>query len=191
MAQQMPNSIPLYEEAARGFRAIVAAIKPDQLGRSTPCALWNVQQLVMHNLKVAEFVHQLFSTGQSTVDDTAVSGPLPKEGAVAAFDARAGRVLGWIKARGAANKQVNTPFGQMPAGQFLMFPTMDLLVHRWDLAKGIGQDTTLPAHLAEACLALAPAIDGARSAGVFGPAVAVPANARAQDRLLGITGRRP
>ncbi len=191
MTQQMPNSIPLYGEAARGFRAMMAAVKADQLGRNTPCTLWNVRALLIHNLKVAEFVHQLFTTGQSDEDDSAVGGPLPKEGAVAAFDGAVSRVLGWIKAPGAIDKQLNTPFGQMSAGQFLMFPTLDLLIHRWDLAKGIGQDTTLPAHLVEACLGLAPGIEGGRSMGVFGPAVAVPAHARAQDRLLGLTGRHP
>jgi len=46
-------------------------------------------------------------------------------------------------------KIVETPFGEMPGGQFIMVPITDMIVHAWDLAKATGQNTTLDAGLAE------------------------------------------
>ncbi len=190
MTQKTPDPVSLYEEAARRFRATLAAVKESQLNSPTPCAEWSVKALVVHNLKVAEFVHGVF-TGNVTGDDTQVNEPLPKEGAVPAFDARVRGVLAVVKAPGAMENQLETPFGKMTGGQFLMMPFMDLLVHRWDLAKATGQGTRLEPHLVAAALALAPIIDGSRQLGIFAPAVPVPATASPQDKLIALTGRKP
>jgi len=40
-------------------------------------------------------------------------------------------------------KIVETPFGEMPGGQFIMVPITDMVVHAWDLAKATGQNSTL------------------------------------------------
>ena len=56
MTQQMPNPIELYEAAAQGFRQALSAVKDDQMNSATPCALWNVQALINHNVDTTEFV---------------------------------------------------------------------------------------------------------------------------------------
>ena len=192
MTQQMPNPIDLYEAAAQGFREALSAVKDDQMTSSTPCALWNVQALINHNVVTTAFVHGAL-TENNTIDSGDVIGhPLPEEGAVAAFDAGVAKVLDLIKESGSAEKQITTPFGPMKRVEFLMAPFMDLLIHRWDLAKGTGQNITLDSGLVEVCYAaFEPQMEGMRQMGIFGPAVEVAAGANMQDKLIGMMGRNP
>ena len=187
----MPDSIELYEGAVKYMRDIIAGVRPDQMGSATPCAEWNVQALINHNIKVSQ-VFRTMMTGGDKVDPFDVSGPIPPEGAVAAFEASTGALLKAIKAPGAVEKVVKAPFGEMPGGQLIMIPFADLLIHKWDLAKGTGQESSMDSSMADACHALlAPMMEGMRSGGNFGPAVTVPGSANIQDKLLGITGRTP
>ena len=88
---------------------------------------------------------------------------------------------------------VTTPFGEMPAGHFMMIPMLDLVVHRWDMASATNQANAIDSSIAEICLGvLSPeAAEGGRKMGAFGPEVVIPATASARDRLLGVTGRTP
>ena len=192
MTQQMPNPIELYEVAAQGFRQTLSAVKDDQMSSSTPCTLWNVQALINHNVDTTEFVRGALLEN-ITIDSSDIIGhPLPAEGAVAAFDAGVAKVLSLIKESGSAEKQITTPFGPMKRVEFLMAPFMDLLIHRWDLAKGTGQSTALDSGMVEVCYAaFEPQMDGMRQMGIFGPAVQVPAGSSAQDKLIGMMGRNP
>ena len=196
MAQQMPNPIELYEAAAQGFRQILSGVRADQMGSTTPCTKWSVQALINHNLKVAGFAQGVIQ-GNITVNPMDVSGSLPAEGAVAALDAGVARILELAKAPGFLERELNTPYGPMSGGHFLMNPFTDLLIHRWDLAKGTGQNTTLDSGLVQACYnAIAPNMEAFRNIEfggdhVFGPEISVPASASMQDKLIGITGRQP
>ena len=169
----MPNPIELYEGARDYMIPIIGGVNPSQLTNPTPCSEWNVQQLINHNLKVIQFVENVVAGGPP-VDDTIVSGPLPEEGAREAFIVGTDRVLAMMKASGMLEKVVSTPFGDMPAGNFLMFPFGDILIHKWDLAKATGQDTSLDSAMAQVVYqAWAPVLDGMRGT-AFGPAVPVP-----------------
>lgn len=78
--------------------------------------------------------------------------------------------------------------GHAVAGTF-----MDALIHTWDLATAIGQDDVLDPELVEACVAmfLPDMPERGRASGLVGPAIAVPASASPQDRLLAAMGRQP
>ncbi|AWB93767.1 TIGR03086 family metal-binding protein [Aeromicrobium chenweiae] len=72
------------------------------------------------------------------------------------------------------------------------FYVADVFMHTWDLARATGQDDTLDPAVCEALLAgMVPIEDAMRSSGQYGPAVPVPADASAQDRLLAFIGRDP
>ncbi len=192
MAQAgMPNPIELYEGARDYMIPILGGIQASQLTGSTPCTEWNVQQLINHNLLVAEWVHNTFTGGEG-VDPFAVDGDLPAEGAQAAFAAVTDQVLQAIKAPGMLEKVITTPFGEMPAGNFLMFPFGDILIHKWDLAKATNLDTVMDSSMADACLqVMSPMLQGNREGGFFGPEVTVPIDASSRDKLLGLAGRNP
>ena len=195
MAQQGPNPIELYEGAVSYMRPILAGVASNQLGNATPCTDWNVQQLITHNIKVTGFALGMLQ-GNITVNPMDVSGDIPAEGAENAFVAGTNRVLEFLKSAD-LSKVIDTPFGPMPTGQVIMFPTLDMTVHKWDLAKGTNQDTSIESGLAEVCYAVAEAAAEAlrqnAEAGLpaFGPEVTVPISASIQDKLLGISGRTP
>ena len=69
---------------------------------------------------------------------------------------------------------------------------MDALIHAWDVAKATRQDASPDPELVEACSAmfLPDMPERGRASGLVGPAVVVPADASAQDRLLAAMGRR-
>ncbi len=191
MAQpETPDAIELYERAVGIMRSILAGIRPEHLALATPCSEWNVQQLILHNLKGAECAYSLL-TGGGFVNPMDVDGLLPTEGAATAFEATSGRVLELVKSPGGAEKIVEMPGMQVTAGQFLMQMFGDSLIHAWDLAKATGQDAGIDDVTAEVCYRmLEPQIDGGRQMGFFGPEVAMPDGAGGLDRLLGLTGRR-
>lgn len=63
---------------------------------------------------------------------------------------------------------------------------------RGEVARAMGQDTTLSDDLAKECLDLVTRMDAMlRSAGVCGPKIDVPEGASLTDRLVGLMGRRP
>ena len=190
MTQSGPNPIEVYEGAAQMMRPIMAGVASSQLSSSTPCTEWNVQQLIQHNLKVSQWVHNLL-TGTGSVNPMDVSGELPREGAAAAFEAIANGLLATAKSMD-LEEVVEGPFGPMTVGQLLIVPSGDIVVHKWDLAKATDQDTSLDSGLAEVCFhAMLPVTPGGREQGFFGPEVNVPANATIQEKLLAVTGRQP
>ena len=186
-----PNPIELYEGARDYMIPIIGGVQASQLSGSTPCTEWNVKQLINHNLLVAEWIHRTLTGGEG-VDPFAVDGDLPEEGAQAAFAAVTNKVLDAIKAPGMLEKVITTPFGEMPAGNFLMFPFGDILIHKWDLAKATNLDTAMDSSMADACLqVMSPMLQGNRDGGFFGPEVTVPIDASDRDKLLGLCGRNP
>lgn len=186
-----PNPIELYEGARDYMIPIIGGVQASQLSGSTPCTEWNVKQLINHNLLVAEWIHRTLTGGEG-VDPFAVDADLPEEGGEAAFAAVTNKVLDAIKAPGMLEKVITTPFGEMPAGNFLMFPFGDILIHKWDLAKATNLDTAMDSSMADACFqVMSPMLQGNREGGFFGPEVTVPIDASDRDKLLGLCGRNP
>jgi uncharacterized protein (TIGR03086 family) len=83
---------------------------------------------------------------------------------------------------------------EMPARVAALVALDELVVHAWDLARATGQPYTADPAAVAACASWvegfqvpAEVSDG----GPFGPAVPVPVDAPAIDRLVGLTGRNP
>ena len=191
MAQQAPNVIELYEGAVQSMLPTLAAIRADQLSASTPCTEWNVQNLINHNIKTADYAHGILGSN-NTANPMEIGDPLPSQGARDAFAAGTSRVLDLLKSTSDLNQVIETPFGPMPIANFIMFPILDIVIHKWDLAKGTGQDTSLDAGLAEACYGVMQmGAEMGRQQGVFGPEIQVSMTASIQDKLLGLSGRQP
>ena len=72
------------------------------------------------------------------------------------------------------------------------FYTADVFMHSWDLARAGGQDPALDEDQAAMMLAGMQPIEAMlRDSGQYGPAVPVPDDAPAVDRLMGFVGRDP
>jgi uncharacterized protein (TIGR03086 family) len=90
------------------------------------------------------------------------------------------------------DRTVHCSFGDFSARDYLVQTNYFRGLRSWDIARAIGVDSTIPDDLAVSLLEqISPHAEQYRAIGVFPPEVAVPADASAQDRLLGITGRHP
>ena len=200
MSQQMPNPIELYEAAHQVFRKTLEGVKENQMGNSTPCTEWTVQNLINHNIAVTGFAHGALTENITVnpMDIGELGAALPADGPVAALDAGVAKVLELVEQSGSAGQKITTPFGEMTRGEFLMAPFMDLLIHSWDLSKGTGQSTNLDTGLVDVCYAaFSPQVDGIRNTEggdgrhIFGARIAIADSAAVQDKLLGMLGRQP
>ena len=186
MAQQsMPNPVELFGEAVKNTRQIIANVKPDQMGGSTPCSEWDVKALIDHIIGGTMFFAGTLAgeePGQPSSDGSPAD----------IYQAGTEKVLAGAQAPGAMDKKYDTPFGEMSGGEFMFGAFMDNVVHGWDLAKATGQNTDLnEAHAQVIFGAFAPMMDGMRQGGAFGPEVAVNDDASIQNKLLGMMGRQP
>ncbi len=84
MAQQGPNIVELYEAAVQQMLPTLEAVTADQLTNATPCVEWNVQNVIIHNIKVADYVQGIIQ-GNNTTNPMEVGDPLPSQGAREAF----------------------------------------------------------------------------------------------------------
>jgi uncharacterized protein (TIGR03086 family) len=97
-----------------------------------------------------------------------------------------------VRAFAEPERVVHLSYGDYPAREYLKHITSFRGLRAYDLARFIGADTTLPDDLVQGLWdEIAPSAEEWRQIGVYGPAVAVPADAPLQDRLLGLTGRQP
>lgn len=192
MAQQGPNPIEVYESAVKALMPIMAGVTAAQFSSTTPCTEWTVQSLINHALAVQVFGGSVLSKSSPDMASMGnVDHALPSEGAEAAFKSITDTTLAALK-RVNLEESVETPFGAMPGGNFIMIPITDMIIHKWDLAKATGQNTTLDSGLAEVGYnVLTMVAAGGRENGAFGPEVTVPATASFQDRMLGLSGRTP
>ena len=190
MARQSPNVIDLYHGAVDAMSPTLSAVRADQLTAATPCTDWNVQNLITHNIKIADFVLGII-LGNNTTNHFEVGEPLPAQGGREAFAAGTVKVLELLKS-GNIDRVMETPFGTMPLSSFIMFPTLDIVIHQWDLSKGIGANAAVDAGLVEARYgALQMGAEGGRAQGAFAAEVIVPISATIQDKLLALSGRTP
>jgi uncharacterized protein (TIGR03086 family) len=152
-----------------------------KMDAATPCDEWTVRDLLNHMLETQQF---FVSTARK--EDGQPPSPNPPEllsdSPVDDFEHARSEVLSAFSEDGVIAR----------TGPSLGIAFSDQLLHGWDVAKATGQDATMPDGLAEAAYEI---IHGRftdeQRKGVFGPEIAVPASASAQDRLLAYTGRNP
>ena len=188
-----PDPIETYEGAAQALIPTFGGVNASQLTSSTPCTEWTVKNLLNHNINVQKFLHSTLTGGNMEAGEMYnVDGDLPPEGAEAALKSITDQVISAANGMDLSTV-LGTPFGDMPAGHFMMIPMVDLVVHRWDIASATGQNNAIDSSIAEICVGvLSPeALEGGRKMGAFGSEVVIPSTGSIQERLLGSVGRTP
>jgi uncharacterized protein (TIGR03086 family) len=182
----------LYHRGVVGFADRVAQVRADQWDAPTPCRDWDVRALVNHLVYEQRWSVPLF--GGATIEEVGdrfdgdLLGSRP-----AATEADAARAtIAAVEGDGALDRMVHLSFGDTPASEYVSQLLADHLVHAWDLAVAIGADRRLDAEAVQTCLDWYAGRQSLyRSAGLVADAVAVPAGADDQDRLIGAFGRDP
>lgn len=186
----MQEQLDMLETALANTTRLVEGIGPDQWEASTPCAQWNVRELVQHTVGVmANFAGGAAGTG--IVGDPADFDLGDDPGAACAAAAR-DCVNNW-RQRGELESNIALGDNDFPGAIGLNINMLDAYVHGWDVAKATGQDAQLDDALCAGMLAFAQqAIPAApREGDNFWAVVDTPAEASVADQLLGYLGRQP
>ncbi len=175
----MLDPVVLFECAAMNAVALAEQVRPEQRHAPTPCAEWDVDALLDH---MADGTGYLLSALRCE----RVAGPTYRDAVAECVAA--------LRQPGALDGRCASPAGfEWSIGEATAGTAMDQLVHTWDLAVAIGADRRLDQELVETCVEMfVPQMpDIGRAAGFVGTEILVPGDASAQDRLLGVMGRRP
>jgi uncharacterized protein (TIGR03086 family) len=179
---------PAADEVAR----VVAGIRDDQLGDPTPCEGTSVAGVLDHLVGLTEAFRcaaektplpgQASASPDALVPDWRTRLPQQLPALAEAWRSPAA----WEGTASAGGVE-------MPAPAMAAVALDELVVHGWDLAVATGQPYSVPDADAEACISFAGAVGESpdERAGLYGPRVAVPADASVLERLLGLTGRDP
>jgi uncharacterized protein (TIGR03086 family) len=176
----MEDMMPLMTHATERTAGLVRAIRQEQLGLPTPCAKFDVKDLINHLEWLAEMFESL-----------ARKGPRTEQGAYAGdFPERAERMLAaW--SRPEAWEGISPAMG-LPMPALAHMYLVDIVVHGWDLARATGQEYEPdPEAVSRALHFTDQMVEMGRQRGAFGPPVPVPVDAPPFDRLLGVIGRDP
>lgn len=188
----MSDTVTRYRSAADQFGEKIHKVAADQWGNDTPCEEWDVHALVNHVVAETFWVAPLFEGRTIAEVGDRFDGDVLGDDPVAAWDEAIAGALDAISQPGALKRTVHLSFGDVDGQEYMDQMLLDLVVHGWDLAVGIGADATIEPTLAETVLAwFIPNAEAWRKAGALGPAVEVPPDADAATRLIGLSGRRP
>jgi uncharacterized protein (TIGR03086 family) len=163
---------------------VVGNISPGELDAPTPSGSFTVHGVLTHMIGGATAFAAAFR-GQSEAPSA------PDGDVLAGFGAALGDLAAAMHERGALDRTVTAPFGDVPGSTFARFVVLDGLVHGWDLATATGQPYDPPdALVADVTAFAADALDPLRDGDTFAAAVQPPAGATAIERLVALTGRQ-
>jgi uncharacterized protein (TIGR03086 family) len=182
----------LHRRALAEFGRRVHEVGADQWGCPTPCRDWEVRNLVNHLVAEQLWVPPLLA-GKRIADLGAgfAAGDVLGADPVAAWDAAAEATLAAFAEPGALERTVHLSYADRPGEEYVREMLFDLVVHSWDLARGISADDTLDPDLVEAVYAQIEPDTDLASSGLFDAPVPVPDDAGEQARLIAFTGRQP
>ncbi|WP_026118727.1 TIGR03086 family metal-binding protein [Nocardiopsis salina] len=190
----MSALIDLHGTAMAEFDRRVKSVSLTDWALETPCADWDVHDLVNHLTTEQLWVPHLVAGARMEEIGDRFDGDNLGEEPVATWElaAREARTA-WL-APSSLEATVHLSFGDAPAELYLWQMTFDLTVHAWDLARALGADEALDADLVENVYTWAQGQGFGESnvyAGIFDEPVAVAEDAPVQERLIALTGRRP
>jgi uncharacterized protein (TIGR03086 family) len=182
------------DESHRAMRAVVAAVSDDAWARSTPCAQWNVAQVLRHAAgDQLAFAAAITGSGGPAENPFEPSAARPDGPRAFLEDALRAAGAAWSTVvPGTADLPTPLPQGTMDAGAAAAAAALDMAVHAWDIAVATGQPSPLPAGLAAQLTPVATAIvEPLRAYGVYAAALAPEPGDDDDATLLRYLGRHP
>jgi uncharacterized protein (TIGR03086 family) len=152
-----------------------------------------VRDLVNHLCEGANWVGLCVDAGKAPDPDPTHGVDYAAGDLLASYDVGVSGTVAAFEAAG--DKQVELPFGTLPATVVIGIATTDQFTHAWDLATATGQDANLDPELANrllegAKLVMADAFRGPEGSGMpFGAQQPAPAGANPATQLAAFLGR--
>ena len=192
------HTIDLISSNALAVRAtvpVVARVRPSDMSLPTPCAEWDLGQLLAH-MTVQHLGFAAAAAGRGGDLDTWQPRPMgdnpAQEYAQAAESVIAAFAEPGVLDRGLLLPEMTTQ--PIPGRLAIGFHLVDYVVHGWDVARTLGIAYEAPPEVLTAALPIAEAVpDGAARlapGSVFAPRVPV-AGDDPLDRILALLGRDP
>lgn len=187
----------LHARAVRASVSVVVQLSADDLVRATPCANWNLSDLLAH----MTVQHDGFAAaaagngGDLSLWAVPPLGPDP----VGAYAAAADRVVAAFAQDGVLEREFAlpeiSPITTFPGSQAIGFHLIDYVVHGWDVARTIDVPFTLDPKLLDTALRIAQSVpDGPQRlqpGAAFAPSRAAADGAPVLDRIVALLGRDP
>ncbi|HUZ09127.1 MAG TPA: TIGR03086 family metal-binding protein [Acidimicrobiales bacterium] len=176
------DQLAAHQRAQGVFAVVLAGVRPEQLGVSSPCAGWDAKAVIDHVLGGNQRVQQFAGREADALpDDLVAAHAVSAQGAQETFGAPDGMT-----------RTFELPFGSLPGAAFIGLRTTDVFTHAWDLAKATGQSTDLDPELAGVLLEAARQRISAEFRGegrAFGEEQTCPDGRCAADQLAAFLGR--
>jgi uncharacterized protein (TIGR03086 family) len=129
----------LFEKGIEYGSDLLEQLHDGQLDNPTPCSEWNVRQLLNHMIYEIAWVPELL--GGKRIEDVGdkLDGDLVGDDPVKSWEHYATLALAAVQQ---ADKEstVHLSYGDGPAARYVNEVGGDVIIHSWDLAKGLGQD---------------------------------------------------
>jgi len=180
----MSDFLDSYLDEAARFGAVVHGVPADRWSAQSPCEKWTAADVVAHVVDTER--------GFASRHDLDL-GPRPTGSPDAIWDEHLEAVRRVLGDGSVLTKAVDGFFGPTTVGDTLVtFYVLDLVVHRWDLARAVGTDTEFSdAEMDLLDRGITVFGEHMYDEGAFGAAVPAPPDASRQERLLAVMGRSP
>jgi uncharacterized protein (TIGR03086 family) len=182
--------VDCFQQAASWIEGHVRAVSPEQHALPTPCAEWNVHDLLNRIVWLPQLsVAILRDAPHPSVSEWRYVGEDP----AAAYRAAADELFSAMEEPGRLERTVVSPFGEMHADLWARFAFVNQLTHGWDLATAIGRDATIPPSLLEVADRLVRGVFSLvpREPELFDVEVPVSDAATPTERFVAFLGRDP
>ena len=181
------------DEARAMLQAAVAGVPADGWHLPTPCAEWNVTQVLQHAAldqgAWAAVVSGAEPSGENPFAPSGQLGTGPLAYAEAALDASASA---WTAIGDSGAVPTPLPTGPMAPAAAAGAAALDAAIHAWDIAVATGQGSPLTPELARALTPVARSIvEPLRQYGAYAQALEPDPGADDAAALLCYLGRRP
>jgi uncharacterized protein (TIGR03086 family) len=140
-----------YEQTADWTETLLGEVSLVQHELSTPCAEWNVRNLLNRIVWVPSMSAEVLRNQAHlpTIDDWArVEGDLDDDPGMV-YRAAADDLLSVLNEPGSLDRTFASPVGEMPAKWWVELTFINQLTYGWDLAVATGQNSTIPPALLE------------------------------------------
>jgi uncharacterized protein (TIGR03086 family) len=135
------SDLDAHRRAQVVFATVLQGVARGQLEAATPCAEWNVGQLISHVIG-----------GNQRVAGAEAALPDDPAGLAEAHRASADTAQAVFEGPDGMSRIFKVRAGDIPGAVFIRLRTTDVLTHGWDLARATGQATGLDPDLAERML---------------------------------------
>ena len=168
--------------AGQAAARVVDGVRPGQFGAPTPCADWDVRELLNHLILWTSHSLERRAHGESVAPELMQKDFAESPSFAAQYRAQLGRALDAWSDPAVWERSLDVMGSATPAADVAAMMITELVLHAWDLAAATGQPYTLPDKAAAAALAAVEAnAELFRQYKGFAEPVRLPAGAGALD----------